>query len=106
MPKKRKQQCKECNAQAESSKAAFSSSAQTARGAVMFRGLPLARCQPDESVWDAAARAGYPSPTHRVGMFSSSKPGEVEALVAWVKASKHASPLPVFAKNASRKENE
>ncbi len=65
----------------------------------MFKGMLLVECRHSESVWQAARRAGYTSPTHRVGAMAYSKPRAGEELIARVRAGKRSAPLPIFAKS-------
>ena len=64
----------------------------------MSRELLLIECKHGESVAQAAERAGYEPPLFRVGVVVDAKPRAGEEIVAWVSASRHSVPLPVFGK--------
>jgi len=64
----------------------------------MFRGLPLVECAHNETIIQAAERAGYAAPLHRVGTQMAARPREGEGFVAWVRVGKHSAPIPIFMK--------
>jgi hypothetical protein len=66
-------------------------------------GLPVIECARGESVWQAAERLDYAPPLHRVGMTAQARPRDDETLVGFVRAGRHALPIPIFRNDGGAK---